>query len=174
MKKVLLIVAIVVCVAVAGTALAVTSFQSATPKTGTLTADSYLKLSLDDCSTTGLQLEPGVPTVYTIDYDITKSASVTPNATLTIALAADQEKNLTGLSVALFTDENCTVALKLNSSTNVIDAEGTAATLSGAGTLTVAGLSADGVIYARFLLAEDVTVANIGGTMTLNLVSAAA
>ena len=167
MKKILLILAVVVCVAVAGSALAV-AYNSASNSTGTLTADSYLSLSLNSCSTAALHLKAGDYVTYTIDYDVAKSDSA-PSANLTIALAATAEHNLTGVEVALFTDSNCTVPLKLTNA-GAIDAEnGTAATISGANSLTITGLVADGLIYARFFLPDNATVATIGGTMTLSL-----
>ncbi len=178
MKKILLIVAIVVCVAVAGTALALTTYNDATPLGGTLTADTYLSLSLDDCSTTALALEVGeYSDAYTIDYDIAKSASVTPSATLTIALAdAGAGHDLDDVTIALFTNSNFSTPLKLgtNATTGAIDQEnGTAATLTGAGTITITGLNASGVIYARFYVDGNADADDVGGTMTLNLVSAA-
>ena len=170
MKKIILIIALVLCVAVAGTALALTTFNNASDVTGTLTADTYLSLSLDSCSTTALQLEVGTySTPYTIDYDVTKSTNA-PTATLTLTLAAANEKTLNGVTVTLWTDSNCTVPLKLNTTTHVIDAEGTAASLTGAGSISVAGLTTDGLIYAKFYLDSNATASAIGGTMTLNLV----
>ena len=171
MKKILLILAVVVCVAVAGTALAVTTYNSAQQKTGTLTADTYLKLSLEDCSETGLTLVKGEYVTYTIDYDVTKSTNA-PNARLNITLAATTGLNLTGMTVDLFTDSQCTTPLKIDATSHAIDAEGTAVTQSGAGTIYISGLSTSGLIYARFHLSEEANVSSIGGTMTLNLVEA--
>ena len=174
MKKILLILAIVVCVAVAGSALAV-AYNSASNLEGTLTADSYLALSLDSCSTAALHLKAGDYVTYDLNYAITKSEHA-PAAELSIALAADtaNEKNLTGVQVALFKDSACTTPLKLNATSKVIDDEGTAATLNGAGTIEIKGLEEGDHIYARFFLPEDATVASIGGTMTLNLLEQAA
>lgn len=173
MKKILLIIAVVVCVAVAGTALALTTFNSASNVTGTLTADSYLGLSLESCSTTGLELVAGEYTTYTIDYDVTKSTSA-PTAKLTITLAATDAHNLTGVTLALFSDSNCTTPLKINTTTHAIDAEGTQVSITGAGSAYIQGLATDGLIYARFYLSEESEADSIGGTMTLSLVEQAA
>ena len=168
MKKILLIVAVVVCVAVAGTALALTQFNSATPVSGTLTADTYLALNWGECTTGDLVLEEGVYTTYTIAYTVTKSTNA-PAGTLTLTLADAANKDLDDVTVALFSDSTCQTPLKLNASTHVIDAEGTAATLTGAGSIVINGLTADGTIYARFGLANDTTASDVGGSMTLSL-----
>ena len=173
MKKILLIVAVVVCVAVAGTALALTQFNSATPVSGTLSADTYLALNWGECTTGDLVLEAGGYENYTIAYTVTKSTNA-PAGTLTLTLADTSPKTLEGVSVALFTNSTCTAPLKLNSTTHVIDAEGTAATLTGAGSIVINGLTADGTIYARVSLVSNATVEEIGGTMTLSLAEQAA
>lgn len=168
MKKILLIVAVVVCVAVAGTALALTQFNSATPVSGTLTADTYLALDWGECTTGDLVLEEGVYTTYTIAYTVTKSTNA-PAGTLTLSISNSAPKSVEYVNVALFTDSNCTTPLKLNATTRAIDAEGTAVTQNGQGTITINGLTADGIIYARFGLSSGATVSEVGGSMTLVL-----
>lgn len=162
MKKILLILAIVVCVAVAGSALAV-AYNSASPITGTVAADSAFILSLDQCVQTPVTLEPGTPEVYTIQCDVSKSASVlaTQTATLTITLSDaggdDPAQDLDDVTVALFSDINCTQAIA-------------GKTQTGAGTISVTGINATTTIYARISCPNNLSEADInavGGNMTI-------
>ena len=157
MKKILLIIAAVVCVVIAGTALAV-NYNSASPVTGTLTADTYFALSLDNCSTSSVTLSEGVPTVYTIQCDVT-NVGTSETADLIITLTDGAEQDLDDVTVALFTDANCTQAVA-------------GKTQTGAGTITVSGISATTTYYARITIANGLDSADFaacGGTMALNL-----
>lgn len=161
MKKILLIVAVVLCVAIAGTALAV-SYNSATPITGSLAADQYLKLGLDSCSETAITVNPGTPVVYTIQCDVTKSTSVTDTGTLTITLANVGEQDLDDVTVALFTDAACTSAVA-------------GKTQTGAGSISVTGIDTTTTYYAKISVPSALTEADCtacGGTMTLSFVKA--
>lgn len=162
MKKILLIVAVVLCVAIAGTALAV-SYNSADPITGSLAADQYLKLGLDSCSTTDITVNPGTPQVYTIQCDVTKSATVSDTGTLTITLAdAGAGQDLDDVTIALFTDSACTSAVAGKVQT-------------GAGSISVTGIDTTTTYYAKIsvpsTLSED-DCEDCGGTMTLSFVKA--
>lgn len=157
MKKMLLIVAVVLCVAIAGTALAV-SYNSASNVTGTLTADTYLLLGLESCSEAAITVNPGTPQVYTIQCDVTKVGTFADTATLTITLTdAGSGQDLDDVTVALFTDAECTSAVAGKTST-------------GAGTISVTGITATTTYYAKISvpssLGEDECDA-VGGTMTL-------
>ena len=172
MKKILLIVAVVLCVAVAGTALAAT-YRSAENVSGTLTADKYIALSLDECSTANLTLLAGDQVTYELEYSVDKSATA-PTATLTIAFADTSESvNLDEVEISLFKNEACSIPVKLNG-TALDDDAGTAVTQTGAGTITITDLEAGDTYYVLFYIADAAaTLENIGGTMTLNLVKAA-
>ena len=165
MKKILLIVAVAVCVAVAGTALALTTFNSAQDVTGTLTADTYLSLDWGNSVSTvaNLELEAGVPQVYTIDYTVAKSTSA-PAGALTITLSPANSKTFEGVTVRLFSDSSCTTLL-----TGVNQLAGAATET----TLTISNLTQNGTIYAQFSLSDEATAANILGSMTLSLDAAA-
>ena len=156
MKKILLIIAVVLCVAVAGTALAV-SYNSSDPVTGSLAADSYLKLSLDSCSTEAVVINPGTPQKYTIQCDVTKSTSVTDTCTLTITLADVGEQDLDDVTVTVYSDSACTIPVA-------------GASRTGAGSISVTGITATATYYALIsvpssLGADDCE--DCGGTMTL-------
>ena len=154
MKKILLIVAVVLCVAVAGTALAVT-YNSATNATGTLTADTYLALSLDSCSTTALHLTAGEATVYNIVCGVSKSTNA-PTADLRITLAdASVSNTLEAVTFNLYTDSGCTAPATYTVNNGVY---------------TITGITTDTTYYARFYVANNADTATIGGTMTLSLI----
>jgi len=166
MKKILLIIAVVLCLAVAGTALAVT-YNSSDPVTGDLKANSYLKLSLDSCSTADITINPGTPVVYTIQCDVTsiQENEVSPKTgTLTITLAdAGAGQDLDDVTVALFTDAACTAAVA-------------GKTQTGAGAITVTDISATTTYYAKISVPSALDEAGCeacGGTMTLSFAKAA-
>ena len=166
MKKILLIVAVVLCLAVAGTALAV-SYNSADPITGTMSADSFLKLSLDSCSTEAITINPGTPVVYTVQCDVVnvQDNEATPKTgTLTITLVdAGSGQDLDDVTVALYTDASCKEAVE-------------GKTQTGAGTITVTDISTTTTYYAKIsvpsTLNED-DCEDCGGTMTLAFAKAA-
>lgn len=172
MKKILLIVAVVLCLAIAGTALAAT-YRSAENVSGTLTADKYIALSLEECSTANLTLLAGDQVTYELEYAVERSATA-PTATLTIELEDTSESvTLDEVQVALFKNAECSVPVKLNG-TALDDDAGTAVVQDGEGTITITGLQAGDTYYVRFYIADaEATLENIGGTMTLNLVKAA-
>ena len=156
MKKILLIVAVVLCVAVAGTAFAITRNQ-ADPVNGTLAADTMFVLSLDSCSTANIALTAGTPTEYTIQCDITKSNSANYNGTLTVTLADSAPKDLDDVTITLYSDAQH-------------EHEVANATCTGAGSFTVTGISASTPYYALITLANNLSESdtqNVGGTMTL-------
>lgn len=162
MKKILIVVAIVLCLAVAGAALAV-SYNSATPVTGSLVADQYIKLSLDECSEDDITINPGTPVIYTIQCDMIRSATVTNTGTLTITLTDGDTQDLDDVTVALFEDFACTRPIEGKS-------------ITGANTLTITGIDAEEtIIYARISVPSTLgqgDCEDCGGTMTLSFVKA--
>ena len=163
MKKTLLIIAVVLCIAVAGAAIAVT-WNDPDPVTGTLTADSYLELSLDQCSTTAISLTEGSYSYYTIQCDVTKSISAgTNNCTLTVTLEDTSESvTLDSVTVSVYSDSNY----------QTLVANGTT---TGEGSITVTGITETSTYYVKLSLADGLTEAQteaVGGTMTLSFVKA--
>ena len=173
MKKTLMIIAIVLCVAVAGAALAVTK-NNATTVTGTLQADSYFGLDFGNNTVSAdISLAYGAPQNFVIECDVTKSRSVDSTATLTITLADGVNTNLDEVNVKVYSD----------SARQNLVANGS---LTGAGTITITGITipnenndrivSDTVIYyATASLVTDVDaddIDEVGGTMTLHLVKA--
>lgn len=164
MKKILLIVAVVLCVAIAGTAFAITR-NNATPATGTLEADSYLALTLGRCSTTALEIADGAPAYYTIYCDKTASASEASTAcTLTITLANTSESvTLAPVTVTLYSDSSRQTPVASGSR-------------KGAGSITITGITASTTYYATVSLDAGLTseqTAAVGGSMSMTFAKAA-
>ena len=157
MKKILLIIAVVLCVAVAGTALAVT-FNSASNVTGTLTADSYVNLSLEGSTTADVTIDPGTASSFTIVCTIdrsTSAASEKGNLVITLTDSEDVGISLDAVTVALYNDA---------AFTDPVDG----ASRTGAGTITVSNIdSASKTFYARIIAPAGTDVATVGGTMSL-------
>ena len=169
MKHILLILAVVVCVAVAGTALAV-AYYNASNVSGTITTDSYMVLSFDGSSTANaLTLDAATPNYYTIVCKIDKSASATGTGTLTLALNPDttNSKTLANVSVALFTDSACTTPLQVNAENVVLSGAAASASVS------VANIPSTTTYYAKITLASGLSqeqLAAIGGELQLDFV----
>lgn len=164
MKKTLLIIAIVLCIAVAGAAIAVT-WNDASNVTGTLTADSYLELSLDNCSTTAISLTEGSYSYYTIQCDVSKSANAGDNdCTLTVTLADTSESvTLDAVTISVYSDSNYQTLVSNG-------------TRKGAGAITVTGIQATSTYYVKLSLdtgLNEAQTAAVGGTMTLSFAKAA-
>lgn len=162
MKKILLILAVVVCVAVAGSALAV-AYNNATSKVGHISADTYIALDwgANNSSTTSLELEEGVPSYYTIDCTVVKSTNAAATGTLTIALQDSNEanKSLDNVTVTLYSDSNYQNAVA-------------GKTQKGEGSITITGLTANATYYAKVSVDDGLTneqLQAVAGTMTLSL-----
>lgn len=163
MKKILLIIAAIVCVSIAGTALAV-SYYNADDIDGTVTADKYVVLSLDNSTApASISLVGGEVTTFKIQCDVDASATAAPNGTLTIALIAGTEKSLAGVTLALYSDMACTQA--------VLDDTDTPIAQTGAGTITIEGIDDDAIYYAKVTFAgaaDAAALAAIGGSITID------
>lgn len=176
MKKILLIVAVVLCIAVAGTALAVT-YRSANNETGALTADKYIYLDMGGTAGASLTLLAGDQVTYHVACDIDRSATA-PTATLTVTFTDTSESvNLDDVQISFFKDEGCTTPLKLTG-TAIDDADGTAVSFTGltegSKIVTISGLEDDADFYIRFYIDNpSVTLDEIGGNMALALAKAA-
>lgn len=164
MKKILLIIAVVLCVAVAGTALATTVYYNAQNVSGSVTADTYVELSLDGSSDLDeIALVPGQPVIYKISCGVTTSATNEANGTLTVTTtAATGDYNLTGVTVALYTDSACTTAA-LNDSSEPIS-------IIGAGSFAVEDIDESTNYWAKVTFAgaaNEAALAQVNGTMRI-------
>ena len=165
MKKLLIITAIVllVSVAVSGSVLAITR-NNADPVNGTLTADSYLALTLGRCSTTAIEIADGAPGYYTIYCDKTASDSeANTECKLTITLVNTSESvTLSAVTITLYEDAARQTAVA-------------SGTRKGAGDLVISGITESKVYYATITLDSGLSseqTAAVGGSMSLEFAKA--
>lgn len=106
MKKILLIVAVVLCLAVAGTALAV-KYNDAQSKSGTVVADTCLELSLGDTAdNVNFALEKGIPQIYTIICNVARSSAAAGDGELVITVTESAANSLGDVDITLCSDAN--------------------------------------------------------------------
>lgn len=159
MKKIMLIVGMILCVAVIGSvfAVAVMNAQSA----ATFSADGYIYLGFDGTSSNGIVLSSGVVTPFTVV--LTVDSNVANTGTLTITFADGADKNLDDVSFGVYSDSNCMTALTTNVTTEDK-------------VITITGISGESTtIYVGVMLkanADADEINDCGGTMTLHFAPA--
>ncbi|MBQ7914984.1 MAG: hypothetical protein IJ322_05700 [Clostridia bacterium] len=141
-KLLFLMVGMIVCLTIIGGALAA-AYYDAPSHNVTVGTDSAIVLSLDNStSLSGITLNEGKSTVYTVQADVSKSANATANATLVITVGELQDKNLDNVVFGLYSDAGCTQAV----GTNTIN--------EGAGSITVSGITVSTTYYLKVELPE--------------------
>ena len=155
MKKIFLIIALVLCVAIAALAIA-TSINNATPVVATLSTDSSIVMSLGEQTSASIVLSKESSTIYPIFCNISRSDKATGNGRLTIRLTDDGPRYINNVTVALFSDSECNYPLDGKSRV-------------GAGDITVENISASSVYYANISIPNNVfDVTKVGGKMELS------
>ncbi len=159
MKKTILLIGIILCIAVIGSVLAVAVYD-ANDIEGSISTDTYLYLGLNSSAGTGVILSAGVPKIVPIVLSVDTNAENWGSGTLTITPAAQSEKNIEKVTIGIYSDAAGNTALTDNVS---IDK----------GVITVTGISEGTTVYVKLLLAEDATqdeVKATGGTLTCSFV----
>ena len=159
MKKILLIVGMILCVAVIGSVFAVAVF-SANDATATITAEPYITLGWDGTAEASFVLEPGVKQIYTVNLTVDKS---TNGGTATFSVVCEDDttnsKDLENVTITVCSDALGTTAVTgANVTTNDNDT-------------SISGLSANATYYIAIVLdagADADDIADCGGTMTLS------
>lgn len=155
MKKLVLIIGIILCIAVIGSVFAVAVYD-AQDATGSIGADEYVYLTLNSSGTTGCNLVKGVPTIIPIVMGIESTAESWGTAKLTVSATANEGKSIDNVEITLWEDLTCTQAI-----------EG----------LTVEGITESGTVYVKLqLVGEDLSeedVNNAGGVLNIKLVQVA-
>lgn len=161
MKKIMLIVGMILCVAVIGSVFAVAVYD-AQQATATVTADTYIELGWDGTADTNLVLEPGITQIYTVNLTVDKSASVTDTSTFRVVCANTSETVTLGQVSVVVCEDNLGV--------DAVDGDSDNVTVSGNNT-TITGITQNTTYYIAVTLAANATeeqVTNCGGTMTLS------
>lgn len=163
MKKLVLIIGIVLCIAVIGSVFALAIYD-ASPAEGTIGADTSVYLTLkNNETTTGFTLEKGVPTVIGLTISIEQNDSSWGTATLTVVAKAQDGMDISKVTITMWANQACTTPLDTN---NTVD-----------GTWTKTGITASQLAYIKIEIAEDATqqdIGKIGGQLTLTLKRVAA
>lgn len=144
MKKLVLIIGIILCIAVIGSVFAVAVYD-AQDATGSLGADTYVYLTLENpTGTTGCQLEKGIPVIIPIVVGIEQNDADWGTATLTVTPSAQAEKSIENVEITMWSNEACTTSV-----------EGLATADNGVMTLT--GITEGTTVYVRLVLDNDAT-----------------
>lgn len=164
MKKLIIVIAMLLCVATIGAVFALAIFDS-TPVTGTITSDDYLFLEMNSDLSNSLELTKGMNVVKTIDIHI-RSVNKT-NAYLKIYTLSKENKNLSNVKFSLYSSKDCDTLLK--------DLNGNDCTIQGNGTIIY--LIPDNIdttltLYLKIQLNSNITESEYeqtGGLLRLSL-----
>lgn len=164
MKKLILVIAMVLCIAVISGVFALAVFN-ADPIVGTITTDDYLFLEMNSEFSANLELLKGTPTVKAINIRV-RSIEKT-DAYLKISTVSKENKNLSNVSFELYSSSDCANILK--------DESGSDCKLVGDGTITYVipqNTDTSITVYLKILLDDNITESEFdmtGGKLTLSL-----
>ena len=156
MKRILLVIAIALCVGVAATALAF-QFNDATPVSGTLTTDSVFVMTLNSTASASIRLTPGVESVYPLVCSFEGSASAPKSGVgnLTITMADTIVFSMHLITVTVYSDAGCTQPIA-------------GKTQTGAGTITISNISSQTTYYIGVFVPTGLAdTTGIGGSIKL-------
>lgn len=148
MKKLILMISIILCIAVIGSVLAIAVYDAADIEGGVNT-DTYLYLSLNSTRGTGVTLNKNTATLIPIVLGVdTNDSDWSGSATLTITpQAVGENKNIENVDISYYSDSECTTTVG-----SVSD-----------GVFTYS-VTAGTTIYVRIAYKENVTAAQINAT----------
>lgn len=164
LKKLVLIIAIILCVATISGVFALAIFDSQ-PVVGTITADDYLFLEMNSEFSANLELLKGTPVIKAINLHI-RSFDKT-DAYLKISTISKTEKNLSNVSFSLYSSQDCKNLLT--------DSNGNECTIRGDGIITYLipeNTDTSLTVYLKIVLDDDITETEFdstGGKLTLSL-----
>lgn len=164
MKKTILLIGIILCIAVIGSVLAVAVYD-ADDITGSVSTDTYLYLTMNSTEGQSVTLQTGVPTILPIVLGVDSNDSSWGSGKLTITPAAAADKSIAKVTIGIYSDETASTAITEN------------ATTDGNGVITLTGITEGQTVYVKLLLAADATqteVTNTQGTLTCSFVRVSA
>lgn len=157
MKKLIVLICMVLCVAVIGSVLAIAVYD-APEKNGSIGTDTYLYLTMNSSRGTAITLTKGVAQVLPIVLGVESNqtgAEGTPDwgtATLTIDARANGEgKNIENVTITLCSDREGNTPIESN------------VNISGK-TITMTGITAGQTVYVKLLLSADATEEEVNAT----------
>lgn len=150
MKKLIILISIILCLAVIGSVLAIDVYD-ATPIEGGVNTDTYLYLSLNSERGTGITLNKNNATLIPIVLGVdTNETDWSGSATLTITpQAVGNEKTIEHVTIGYYSDSGCTK---------------TVGSVSDAGVFTYSGITSGTTVYVKIEYVENVTAAQVNAT----------
>ena len=157
MKKLIVLICMVLCVAVIGSVLVIAVYDAPPIDDGSIGTDTYLYLTMNSSRGKAITLTKGVAQVLPIVLGVESNqtdAEGTPNwgtATLTIDARANGDgKNIDNVTITLCSDQEGNTPI-----------EGVA--VSGK-TITMTGITAGQTVYVKLLLSADATEQQVNAT----------
>lgn len=169
MKKLIVLICMVLCVAVIGSVLAIAVYD-APEQNGSIGTDTYLYLTMNSSRGTAITLTKGVAQVLPIVLGVESNqtnAEGTPDwgtATLTIDAKASEGKSIENVTITLCSDQEGNTEIK-----------GSNVAVSGK-TITMTGITAGQTVYVKLLLSAEATEEQVNatnGTLTCTFAKAA-
>ena len=151
MKKLIVLICMVLCVAVIGSVLAIAVYD-APEKNGSIGTDTYLYLTMNSSRGTAITLTKGVAQVLPIVLGVESNQTDWGTATLTIDARANGElKNIENVTITLCSDRegNTPITTNVNTSGKKI---------------TMTGITAGQTVYVKLLLDADATEEEVNAT----------
>ena len=150
MKKLIVLICMVLCVAVIGSVLAIAVYD-APEKNGSIGTDTYLYLTMNSSRGKAITLTKGVAQVLPIVLGVESNQTDWGTATLTIDARANGDgKNIENVTITLCSDREGNTPI-----------EGVA--VSGK-TITMTGITAGQTVYVKLLLSADATEQQVNAT----------
>lgn len=156
MKKLIVLICMVLCIAVIGSVLAIAVYDAPAINDGSIATDTYLYLTMNSSRGKAITLTKGVAQVLPIVLGVESNqtdAEGTANwgtATLTIAATASEGKSIENVTITLCSDREGNTPI-----------EGVA--VSGK-TITMTGITAGQTVYVKLLLSAEATEAQVNAT----------
>ena len=157
MKKLIVLICMVLCVAVIGSVLAIAVYD-APEQNGSIGTDTYLYLTMNSSRGTAITLTKGVAQVLPIVLGVESNqtdAEGTPDwgtATLTIdARANGVGKDIENVTITLCSDREGNTPITANVTTSD-------------NTITMTGITTGQTVYVKLLLSADATEAQVNAT----------
>lgn len=163
MKKTILLIGIILCVAVIGSVLAIAVYD-ANDISGSVSTDTYLYLTMNSEKGKSVTLKTGVPTILPIVLGVDSNDTNWGSGKLTITPVAIADKSIAKVSIGIYSDATASTAITKNVTTN------------DSGVITLTGITAGKTVYVKLLLAADATqteVSNTQGTLSCSFVRVA-
>lgn len=154
MKKLIVLICMVLCIAVIGSVLAIAVYDAPAINDGSIGTDTYLYLTMNSSRGKAITLTKGVAQVLPIVLGVESNQTDDwGTATLTIDARANGEgKNIDNVTITLCSDREGNTPI-----------EGSNVTVSGK-TITMTGITEGQTVYVKLLLNAEATETQVNAT----------